>query len=112
MVEFGAIWAPRIDPKWKKNGVKKQSDFQTKLAARTPDIGPRTLLRQPPLAAPICARSLPKTIGSGRRGKKKGRRKKGRKEEGKKREKGQEGREKYPGSDTPGARGLANYIFI
>ena len=35
-------------------------------------------------------------------------REEGRREEGKKREEGQEGREKYPGSDTPGARGPAN----
>ena len=55
---------PKIDPKWKKNGVKKQSDFETKLAARTPDIGPRTLPRQPPLAAPPYAHALfPKQSG-------------------------------------------------
>ena len=39
-----------------------------------------------------------------RRGKKKER-----KEEGKKREEGQEEREKYLGSDTPGAQGPANF---
>ena len=30
-VDFGAILAPKINPKWKKNGIKKHSDFQTKL---------------------------------------------------------------------------------
>ena len=43
---------PKIDPKWKKNGIKKQSHFKTKLAARTPGVDPRSLPRQPPLAAP------------------------------------------------------------
>ena len=77
------------------------------------EAGVGVCLASPPWRLPICARSLPKTYGSGRRGKREeGRGKKGRKEEGKKREEGQEGREKYRVSDTPGARGPANFVKI
>ena len=76
---------PKIDPKWKKNGNKKQSDFKTKLAARTPGVDPRSLPRQPPLAAAYM-RALSsqnirvRTKREERRGKKK-EGKKGRREE-------------------------------
>ena len=75
----------KIVPKWKKNGIKKQSDFKTKLAARIPPIDPRSLPRQPPLAAAYM-RALSsqnkrvRTKREERRGKKE-ERKKGRREE-------------------------------
>ena len=90
--DFGAILGPKIDPKWKKNGIKKQSDFKTKLAARTTDIEPRSLPRQPPLAAAYM-RALSsqnirvRTKREARRGKKKGR-KEGRREEERRRTRG------------------------
>ena len=43
---------PKIDPKWKKNGIEKQSDFKTMLTEGTTTKSSRTLPRQPPLAAP------------------------------------------------------------
>ena len=49
--DFGPILGPKIDPKWKKNGIKKQTDLKTKLAARITGVDPRSLPRQPPLAA-------------------------------------------------------------
>ena len=42
---------PKIDPKWKKNGIEKQSDFKTKLHGRISGIDPRTLPGQAPLGA-------------------------------------------------------------
>ena len=83
--DFGAILGSKIVQKWKKNGIKKQSDFKTKLACRTTTSGPRSLPRQPPLAAAYM-RALSsqnkrvRTKREERRGKKE-ERKKGRREE-------------------------------
>ena len=109
-VDFGAILGPKIDPKWKKNGIKKQSDFKTMLTGGTTTKSSRTLRRQPPLAAPHM-RAL--SSQNNRVRTKREERRRGKKEERTKRE--EEGRKqegKYPGSDTPEARGLANYIVV
>ena len=93
--DFGAILGPKIDPKWKKNGIKKQSDFKTKLAARITGVEPRSLPRQPPLAAPHM-RAL--SSQNNRVRTKREERRRGKKEERTKRE--EEGRKqegKYPG---------------
>ena len=112
---FWRILEPSWDPKSSQNGRKTASKNRAifrrswLLVRHRSNLG--VCLASPPWRPPICARSHPKTNGSGRRGKREeGRRKKGRKEEGKKREEGQEGREKYPGSDTPGAQGPANLV--
>ena len=74
---------PKIDPKWKKNGIEKQSDFKTKLAARTTGVGPRSLPRQRPPGGPPYARALfPKQTGQDEEGREK--REEGRNEERKK----------------------------
>ena len=76
---------PKIDPKWKKNSIEKQSDFKTKLAARTPGVGPRSLPRQRPPGGPPYARALfPKQSGQDEEGRKTKR------EEGRKDEEGRE----------------------
>ena len=111
---FWWILEPSWDPRSSQNGRATASKnrailIRSWLAGRRPAVL-GVCLASPPWRPPICARSLPKTYGSGRRGKREeGRRKKGRKEEGKKREEGQERREKYRGSDTPGAQGPANF---
>ena len=70
---------------------RKQSDFKTKLASRTPPIGPRTLPRQPPLAAPPYAHALfPKQLGQDEEVRTKREEGRGQDEEG--REKREEGR--------------------
>ena len=43
---------PKIDPKCKKNGIKKLSDLKTKLEVRPIRIGPRKVARLAPLAHP------------------------------------------------------------
>ena len=50
--DFGAILGPKIDPKWKKNGIKKHSDFQTKLEGRPSRKKGRNVAVEPPLAPP------------------------------------------------------------
>ena len=91
--DFGGILGPKIDPKWKKNGIEKHNDFKTKLAARTPGVDPRSLPRQLPLAAPHMRALSSQSIGvrtkreERRRAKKEERTKReeeGRKEESKK----------------------------
>ena len=77
---------PKIDSKWKKNGIGKQSDFKTKLAARTTGVEPRSLPRQLPPGGPPYARALfPKQSGQDEEGR---RREEGRKEEEGKRTRG------------------------
>ena len=90
-------WDPKSFKNQRKTVSKKQNDFETKLACRTTTSEP-----SPPYARAL----FPKQSGQDEEGRRREERKKGRR---KKKEKGQEGREKYPGSDTPGARGLANF---
>ena len=79
---------PSWDPKSsriKENGIKKQSDFKTKLIGDPMTIGPRSLPRQPPLAAAymraLSSQNIQvRTKREERRGKKE-ERKKGRREE-------------------------------
>ena len=51
IVDFGAILGAEMSPKWKKNEIKKQVDFKTKLEERIPDLDPRSLGRAGSLAA-------------------------------------------------------------
>ena len=101
---------PRIDPKWKKNGIEKQSDFKTKLAARTPGVGPRSLPRQRPPGGPPYARALfPKQSGQDEEGR---RREEGRKEERKKGRRGKKDKREEKsiqddGKSALSARGVA-----
>ena len=75
---------PKIDPKWKKNGIQKQSDFKTMLAGRPTIAGTRNVARDGSLAPPtIRARYFLKRKKEG---------KDGRKEEDIRREQGKKGR--------------------
>ena len=51
-VDFGAILAPKIEPKWKENEIKNKSDFKTMLAGRPPIAGTRNVARDGSLAPP------------------------------------------------------------
>ena len=49
--DFGAILGAKMGPKWKKNEIKKQVDFKTKLEERPADLDPSSLGRAGSLAA-------------------------------------------------------------
>ena len=53
---LGAILEAKIDQKTEKNEIKNKSDFKTMSYWRTSAIGPSSLLRQAPLAAPCMSR--------------------------------------------------------